>query len=77
MCWMGSRAARRRTRGRRLSNSGAVSSRSNCKIEGEAGKGEGVGDEELCLEARRGESVFCEMAGGGFEDAQKGHTIAI
>ena len=26
MCWMGSRAARRRTRGRRISNSGAVSS---------------------------------------------------
>ena len=36
-----------------------------------------MGDEELCLEARGGESVFCEMAGGGFEDAQKGHTIAI
>jgi hypothetical protein len=36
-----------------------------------------VGDEELCLEARGGESVFGEMGGSGFEDAQKGHTIAI
>jgi hypothetical protein len=36
-----------------------------------------VGDEEFGLESGRGKTVFGEVAGGGFEDAQKGHTIAI
>ena len=33
-----------------------------------------MGDEELCLEARGGESVFCEMGGSGFEDGEEFHA---
>jgi hypothetical protein len=47
------------------------------QVEGEPREVEGVGDEEFGLESGGGKAVFGEVAGGGFEDGKKGHTIAI
>jgi hypothetical protein len=44
------------------------------QVEAEAGQGEGVRNEQFGLKAWGGESVFCEMGSGGFENGEQFHA---
>ena len=44
------------------------------EVEAESGQGEGVGNEQFGLKSGRGESVFCEMSSGGFENGEQFHA---
>ena len=44
------------------------------EVEAETGQGEGVGNEQFGLKSGRGESVFCEMGSGGFENREQFHA---